>query len=152
MAGCFKAQAVGCWPLTAEAWVSPYEICDGQSGTGTGILSSFVSPCHIVLMLLLILRQTGNYYQAQDIIEKLEIHWFNIGDIYFNQFINKPMYTVHDMAVRILTLIFLRMWKHCQNSSIHSSKVEPTSTQDQYPLPYFDLFYCHFLPSSARPV
>jgi hypothetical protein len=43
------AQAVSCWPLTAEArlrsWVSPCGIYDGRSGTGTVLLRVLQFPC-----------------------------------------------------------------------------------------------------------
>jgi len=38
--GCAISHVVSCRPLTREVWfhtwVSPFEICGGQSGTGTG--------------------------------------------------------------------------------------------------------------------
>jgi hypothetical protein len=51
------AQAVSCWPLTAEARVrarvDPCGICGGQSGTVAGFsLSSSVFPCQFIPPLL----------------------------------------------------------------------------------------------------
>jgi hypothetical protein len=51
------AQAVNCWPVTAEALVrtrvTPCEICGGQSGTGTGFSHiSAVCPVSIIPPLL----------------------------------------------------------------------------------------------------
>jgi hypothetical protein len=49
--GCAIVYAFSYWLLTAEAWVctqdSPYRICGGQSGAGTGLpLTSSVVLCH----------------------------------------------------------------------------------------------------------
>jgi hypothetical protein len=50
-------------------------------------------------MLLLILRQTGNYNQATGCYTrgKWKTDWYIIGNTLFNQFTNRPMYTAHDI-------------------------------------------------------
>jgi hypothetical protein len=64
ISGRAMAQAVSCWPLTAEArfhaWVSPCGICGEQSGTGTGFSpSSFIYPCNYHSTMALHTRTSG---------------------------------------------------------------------------------------------
>jgi hypothetical protein len=54
MLNCAMAQAVSCWPLTAEAWIHA-QVSPCGTGTGFSLSSLFPSPFNITSPLLSIL-------------------------------------------------------------------------------------------------